>query len=84
MNDTTRSLPLTRRVLALPALPGTTEPYLLELELQVARSYSSYCLLHADLLALKSMEYNPAVSCGFTETQAAQQSPTDPTRGEGK
>ena len=70
-----------------PALPGTTEPYLLELELQVARSYSSYCLLHAYLLALKSMVRTLPFLVGSQETQAAraaQQSPSDPTGGDGR
>lgn len=93
MNDTTRSLPPTKGASCQscqscqPALPGTTEPYLLELELQVARSYSSYCLLHAYLLALKSMVRTLPFLVGSQETQAAraaQQSPSDPTRGDGK
>lgn len=44
MNDTTRSPSLPPKSASCPArLPGTTEPYLLELDLRVARSYSSYC-----------------------------------------
>lgn len=92
MNDTTRSAS-SHQSASCPAglrrLPGTTEPYLLELDLQVARSYSSYCCAYCmqSYYQPKSMDRTLPFLVGsqeFPSSRAAQQSPSEPTRGGGK
>lgn len=68
---------------ARPALSGTTKPHLLELELQVARSYSSYCLLHADFLVY-GLWIRPCRFLWVHRNPRSSTSPSDPTRRGGK